>query len=624
MKTIRFSMVLLVLLTMISGSAFADQYYEIENYDIKIEVSKQNVYQISETLEVLFKQPRHGIFRKIPVMYYGYAHEIDDILVYDPLIGVTHPFDVSRAGSEVEIKVGDADVYVEGNQYYKIDYTYDGGDDQIDEYDEFYFNILGTEWDTTIDKVTFQIDMPRGFDAEKLNITLGRYGSTDNTRVQWEVRGQSIIGHAENLMPNEGITVALNLDEGYYVDVSSPYNMIWIYLLLILLVGLLIGANVIRSRNYRQNKIIPVLNFYPPMELNSAELAYVYKEERLSHQDISTLIICWASKGYLRIHEEEKSGLFGKDSLMFEKLKDGNDLPNLYERSLFSDLFSYGYGDTVRIDDLKNVFYKDLDIAKGFIRDEYRNDHEILENKYQYGIIGVSLLVMLLTSAVLAIYLRVLMGVPYLVAMIPTGMIMLIFWGIAMAISTRRKGGRKKRIFAVVRSVVLIAILVQMAAFLGTILRSVDFSLFQWNSLTTLVLISMALFIATIFSIGKVKRYTPFAKKLLDNIYGFKDFLETAKLDKMEMIFEQNPEYFYDMLPYVMVFDLTKIWDQTMQQMALTGPTWYVSSRPFNAYYMMGAMDRSMTEMTTRPQSSGSGGGGSVGGGGGGGGGGSW
>lgn len=625
-KFIRVSYMVIFILIMLQGFVFADEFYTITDYDVEIDVTQNNVYHISETISVLFKEPRHGIYRDIPTRYYGYSHDITDIKVYNPQLGMVYNYDVSNKGSGIEIKIGDADIFVEGSQIYRIDYTYDGSDDLINEYDEFYFNLIGNEWNTTIDHVDFKVTMPKAFDSNRLNITAGAYNSTSSEGVEWTVNGNTISGSAENLSPYEGITLALNLDEGYYVDVSKPYSKIWIYLLMGILVILFGVALWIRTSNYRRNKIIPVLNFYPPRELNPAEIAYVFNEEHLVNTDMASIIIYWASKGYLKIYEEEKTGLFGRESLYFERIKDGGDMNNQYEKGLFNDLFSHGSGNIVRIEDLERVFYEELNIARSFVRDNYRGQFEILENKFQYGIIAVSFLVLLMTTAILAIYIKVLIGVPYFGAIIPTFIFLLIFWIGAMIIATKKKGKSKRyKMLGVFKYAFMIFLVTRFFTIIRSVIADFDFSSIEFGALGIQMVIVIVLFIITIFTIGKIKRYTPFARDLLDNIYGFRDFLETAKIDKLEMLFEENPDYFYDMLPYAMVLGLTKIWDKKMESLTLDGPDWYVSSRPFNSYYMMSMMNRSFTQMSSQPQSSSSSaGGGSVGGGGGGGGGGSW
>lgn len=616
---------LIVIFFCFQGVGFADEYYSIKNYDVKVDVAEDNTYAIRETIDVEFSQARHGIFRNIPVRQYGYSHKISDIRVYDPKTGESYQVDQSYGGSELTLKIGDPDTYVDGRQSYRIEYVYDGGNDRIDAYDEFYYNLIGTEWNTTIETATFTVTMPKNFDPARVNFTSGTIGTTASDKVRWTVDGLVVRGEVFNLTPHEGVTMALSLPRGYYTGISEPYTLVWLIVLAGILLIVFIGALRIRNGNFRRNRIVPVLSFYPPDDLNPAEMAYIYDEEQLGNEKIASLIVYWASKGYLRIVEDEKPGLFGsKEEVYFERLAEAHVVPDGYERSLFIDLFAHGFGDIVRIEDLKNEFYEDLNATRGLIRDRYRDEREILENKFQYGIIGVSFLVMAISTFLLAPYTQVLLGVPFIGALIPTGVFLLIFWLIPFGLATRRtKGSSVKKGANVIRKFIFIFVVGQFFFVSRLIFSRFRFSGFAFSNLMIYMLIVFVLYIVTMFAIGKVKRYTPFAQDVLNRVHGFKNFLETAKLDKLHMLFEENPEYFYDMLPYVMIFGLTEIWDGYMQMISVSGPNWYVSNRPFHAYYMMNTVNHSFAQMSAVPQRSSSGGG-SVGGGGGGGGGGSW
>lgn len=608
----------------VHGAGFADQYYKIKNYDVKIDVAENNTYAVNETIHVYFTEARHGVFRKIPLRQYGYSHKISDIRVYDPSSGYSYPYEVSHSGSELQIKIGDPNAYVAGDQFYRIEYVYDASADRISAYDEFYFNLIGTDWDATIDQVSFMVRMPKTFDADKANVTAGSLGSTASTDVEWEVNGLTISGMASDLQPYQGVTMAIELPEGYYQNVSQPVNLLWIFILYGVLIAVFIGIILMRNRNYNSSRIVPVLSFYPPDELNPAELAYAYGEEQLANESIASLIVYWASKGFLRIVEEEKPGLFGnREEIYFEQLADASQVPSGYERSLFLDLFAYGVGGIVRVDDLKNKFYEDLNAARELIRDQYRDDREILENRTQYGVVGMGFLVFAISVFLLAPYTQVLLGLPFWGAMLPTGIGLLILWLIPYAIASRRSGKRIKRGAAIFRMVFLVFLFGQMSFVFRFLFQDIDWGNLSFSSLLLYPLIAIVLYMMVMFSLGKVKRYTPFAQDLLNRTYGFKNFLQTAKLDRLHMLFDENPTYFYDMLPYAMIFGITEIWDDYMQMMSLQGPDWYVSHRPFRAHYMMNTVNHSFTQMSAAPQSSSSGGG-SVGGGGGGGGGGSW
>ena len=43
-------------------------------------------------------------------------------------------------------------------------------------------------------------------------------------------------------------------------------------------------------------------------------------------------------------------------------------------------------------------------------------------------------------------------------------------------------------------------------------------------------------------------------------VKGFRDFLVTAEKEKLEALVEQNPHYFYDILPYTYALNVSKKW----------------------------------------------------------------
>ena len=49
--------------------------------------------------------------------------------------------------------------------------------------DEFYFNIIGNEWDTVIGNITFTIIMPKNFDPSTLGFSSGKQGNTSNKNI---------------------------------------------------------------------------------------------------------------------------------------------------------------------------------------------------------------------------------------------------------------------------------------------------------------------------------------------------------------------------------------------------------------------------------------------------------
>jgi len=124
----------------------------------------------------------------------------------------------------------------------------------------------------------------------------------------------------------------------------------------------------------------------------------------------------------------------------------------------------------------------------------------------------------------------------------------------------------------------------------------------------------------------------------LQKIKGFKTFLETAEKERLETLAEENPEYFYDILPYAYVLGVSDVWIEKFESIAVEPPSWYYGYGVFSYRDMSRFINSTVRNcsqvMTSAPQNtyggrssfSGSsfGGGGFSGGGSGGGGGGSW
>ena len=55
-------------------------------------------------------------------------------------------------------------------------------------------------------------------------------------------------------------------------------------------------------------------------------------------------------------------------------------------------------------------------------------------------------------------------------------------------------------------------------------------------------------------------RKTEYGEMISARIKGFRDFLVTAEKDKLESLVEKNPHYFYDILPYTYVLNISKKW----------------------------------------------------------------
>ena len=122
-----------------------------------------------------------------------------------------------------------------------------------------------------------------------------------------------------------------------------------------------------------------------------------------------------------------------------------------------------------------------------------------------------------------------------------------------------------------------------------------------------------------------IKKRTVFGYEQLALALGFRDFLITAEKDRLEMLLAEEPDYFYNVLPFAQVLGVSKKWENKFDGLLSEPPSWLYSSDPaftFTAYSVMHRLHSTMNNvsgaMTSSPSSSGGSGGGGFSGGGGG------
>ena len=121
-----------------------------------------------------------------------------------------------------------------------------------------------------------------------------------------------------------------------------------------------------------------------------------------------------------------------------------------------------------------------------------------------------------------------------------------------------------------------------------------------------------------------MKKRTDRGQRLTGRVLGLRNFILYAEKDRLAILVEDDPTYFYSILPYAYALGLSDIWAEHFRGLTLEPPTWYYGPDGWTTWYMLSRLDRNMNSfqraMTSAPASSSSGPhGGSFGGGGGGG-----
>jgi uncharacterized membrane protein len=165
----------------------------------------------------------------------------------------------------------------------------------------------------------------------------------------------------------------------------------------------------------------------------------------------------------------------------------------------------------------------------------------------------------------------------------------------------------------------LIGIILVAAGSAGHILLGI----FVYNAAPIAVAVVLSSFVSFLFTMLMKKR-TKNGIELLGKLLGFKEFIKRAELDRIKKLVEENPSYFYNVLPYAYVLGLSKKWAKNFEGIEIQPPSWYSSSEytsfhAFNSVMFMHSFNRAASSMQqgfSVPASSGGSGSGGFGGGG--------
>jgi hypothetical protein len=560
----------------------AQSVWEITSFHSDIEVQPDGNILVTETIETDFNQSKHGIFRDIPVKYWNsYRQNISlglNILGVTDASGRPHKYEVSNEGAYRRIKIGDPDVYVNGNQTYVIQYESGRGLRFFEDHDELFWNVTGTAWEVPITNSTATVRLPFALtDAVEAICFTGPLGSTAQD-CEVDINSGEI-----RFTANDFLTIAVSWPKGLIAEPSFVSNLGWFAsdhwgLILPLLTAM--GAYFVWSKRGRDPKGRGIVRQYEaPDDLSPSETGYLVKQTFRS-DFVAAEIVSLAEKGYLTIKE-----VSAESSLMTRDKKDASSLARLgvsvlkkmggplgmvtgyelhrqsgtkrlkpHQQVLLEALFAKASNSTILLDDLPKDFYKEVEKVRTAVWKE-------IERAGYFA------------------------GKPETA------------WAISIAL----------------------AFFLSVGLFFLAIVYDLRLDLVLGGILSSIIL-----FVAAIF----MPKRTPKGVAAYEYALGFELYITAAETDRVK--WQETQNLFFDVLPYAMVFGIADKWASAFEGKLTQPPTWYDGATTFSTLHFsqsMTAFSAATASHSSPPSSSGSSSGfsgGSSGGGGGGGGGGSW
>ena len=586
---------------------FAEKFY-IENYDVRINVSSSNIMSIEEIIDTDFTRSAHGIFRSIPAV--NYVQRQDGTSYKNTAriqnVRINSSYSRSREGDNFVFKIGDKSRTVIGHKRYVIKYNYILSENAKKQ-NEFYFNIIGNDWNTNIDKVNFEINLPKDFDKEKVGISIGKYGVAGfEDRAIFNVYDKTITGSTTKMLaPHEGITVRVELPDNYFEKSSlslASFNCMFIAVLLAIL------SLAVWAFFGKDNPTISIVSFAPPKGFDAPKTSTVFNENA-GDDILPVLILDLASKGYIKI--EEQKGILPFDiNYNIYKVKE-YDKDNFEIREIFNAMFG----------PFNKTSTKDLAESRKFSLAVVRYKEYL--NRFKNQIYEKDSISIKNTA------------VPFLATVLSLGNLLFVCNSYDFIL-----------IFNVCSLFMALAFIFFISAF--TCFNKVSNVVKRISSMFTSLIMSIVFFILMTIQTGynvaddpvvflicligfcvsfvclkEMPKKSPAGQKILGQILGFKKFLETVEKHKLELIMKKKPNYCYSVIPYAFALNIGGDWINKIQSMTVR-PTWFVGEynernlRHFNNNFYHSVHPTKTGSISSH------GGGGFSGGGSGGGGGGSW
>ncbi len=536
---------------------------------------------VDEVIELNYSGYNHGIERAIPEKYKGNPLRINILSVERD--GAAEPYTTYGSNGNTVLRIGDADKTITGEHTYEIAYELRNVMSFYGDYDEWYWNINGTDWQHLTRQVSGEVVFPEGWSDEGLPAAVcytGLYGSTaQNCTLSKTDRGYLFQADQE-LTAGETLSIVAAAPTGLFTPRTAAdwwrenaWELVWLAAGL----GLAGCAWLIWFKRGRDHKgrgvIIP--EYEPPEGLSPTEVGLLADYD-VDARDLTAAIIDLAIRGYIRIHEEVKPGSFlgiGK-TLTFSLELINDDLKGLrdHEAELIRALFSPPVAGTKQeIGDI--ALRKRMSEAVLLINDKLKKP---LTGEFGYFEKGSG---------------------KYTLAMVVVGLVLLFVWDLVFGDNLAGGWGWS----------------------IGRRIAGVSFIVFGML----------------------MQRRTHAGVEAYEKIQGFKLYLNTAEKDRLKMLQSvdrpyappaQTVELFEKLLPYAVALGVEKSWAKQFANIYQQPPDWYGGNYArFSTGYLIGNLTRGVSAMNSSfrpPRSSGSSGfssgGGFACGGGGGGGGGSW
>ena len=612
---------------------YSDDRENIIDYDIEIHVNKDASMDVKEkiTVNALGDEIQHGIYRDFPTQYKNktVSFKINDITLDDEDVKYTTE-SVSRG---VRIKIGSSNEYVsEGIHTYVIDYTTERQMFFEEDYNELYWNLIGSGWNFDIEECSAKIYFPKGTEIleDDIKAYVGAYGNSEEADdVYWYVdeNESCVYFNVFHEIPSQNaFTIVVRAEKGTIAEPTLGQRFRWFIqdnaMFVVILIGM-IGLGVWQfivwkkyGKDPEKNVIIP--KYYPPEGMDVGDVKYVDtmgKTDRI----LEATFISLATKGFLKFDKgSEKNSVMTVEKTYSKNPDEYKDELSEFERDVYRSIGSkekLGY--TPSLYDILQRLKKRISKK---LSEKY--DDKVFFKNIKYSVISIVVSVILfvvgaivgtISNPYITSY-----GIENIMTILAIAFIFFMVIFLCKDLIKAKSNRLISFIFILIWGVPFLIFGILMSL---EVLRSFMESIFQ-------AFIIVGIVLQNYLFIKWIPRYTQEGMRIKEDIDGFKMFINVAKDDDFK---DKTPEMFDKYFAYAYVLGLENKWASKFEDILKQAdyiPTWCstymfddgVFNCPAFTSSFSSTFSSSMSSASTAPasSSSSSGGGGFSGGGGGG------
>lgn len=326
----------------------------MSTYDSVIAVHQDGTFDVEETIAGNFSQPRHGLFRHIPVRYtrddgswFTMRLKVVEVTRFDAYedFHVKEPYSIYREGAYQVIKIGDPDTVHTGPFEYKIKYQVDNGLLFHDLTDELYWNVTGDQWGVPLGTVTAKVMIEGIGDIRTVKYVdcyTGPIGADSG-----KCRINNALSSEVSFTATEPLTVQVKFPKAIVSEPSTwkKFNW-WLYDnwdWFLLIIPLVTAAVLFHAWHYHgrdpKGKGTIIAEYEPPANLRPTEIGTLI-DAKVHPHDFSAAIVDLAVRGYLQIIEEvEERWGPDKKTYKFKKLSEADEALQPFEKDILKAIF---------------------------------------------------------------------------------------------------------------------------------------------------------------------------------------------------------------------------------------------------------------------------------------------